>query len=268
MFARLLEDALLHPHVGLDPTNDLVVGHVGYQLVVLNDIASTESGLVEEVRSHLERITAAGLYHVVEERAPLSFGYAEGPVKAVDAELGTLVPVEEHLWHAQVQELDLAAHADVAEASRQEHRYLSLDVGGGESDLDDVLPLFHVVGNDVLELGCLVDADHLGDVARPDLRGLPGYRRPGPGRLLDRQHRRKSHYVQLFRPCGVVGGDHVCLHIDALRKGIWLGVIRSEHAGFFSYREPADLCLLRRSFFLWRCHLSYSLFLLALIRSI
>ena len=219
------------------------------KLVVLDDVTAAQRRLPEELGPHFQRIAAAGLDHVIEERPPLLETQRCPP--SVGSESGPVVLVQCGFGESDVQKLEIGHQGNVSDQRGQHHGELVLHVGGGEGHLDNILAGRDVRRHAVFIVGRLVHADDLGHVLGAYLRGFSRHRGPGSGGLFDGDH--LAHYRRVPRlvHLGPVGGDQMVFHVDTLRYRD--GFIR-EGINVFFYADRFFLffhkLLLINSFFL------------------
>ena len=202
VFTLLLIHLFFNLHISLDASRCRIEGGIGYQLVILDDVAAAERRLSEQFRPNLQRIAGAGLNHVVEQRALL---HSQDFPYSFDAEFRSLEASHVLLGEAYVHQLDVAAHGDIAHHCGQQHRYLLTDVDLRVGYLHKPLPGLQIGRHSGFIVRHLVDPDYLGNVLAANIRGLSGYRNPGACALLHGQH---GSYDGDGKRCRI--GDQIC----------------------------------------------------------
>ena len=204
-------------HIGLNPFHRIVITHVRDQFVVLDYIAAAQRRLPKELRADFQRITAARLDHIVEQRA--AFFNAKYFPPAVRSKFRAVILVQCGFGDSEVQQFEVGHHGNIPNRCGQHHRQLIFDIGRRKCNLQDILPAGNFRRQSVFIVRRLIDANHFSDMTGTNFRCLAGNRHPGTGGLFDGQYLPQNRHIPTFISLNPVCGDYVIFHINAFRQG-------------------------------------------------
>src|SRR4030042_354876 len=218
MLPLLFIDLFLNLHVALDSPHYRIEGSIGYQPIILDDVAAAQCRLSEQIRPNLQAIAGAGLNHVVEQGA---FLYSQDFSYSFDAPFRSLEAVHVLLREAYVHQLDIAAHGDIANYGGQQHRYLLADVDLGVSYLHKPLPGLQIEGHSKLIVRHLIHPDYLGNVLAANIHGFAGHWHPRACALLHRQHGGSHGDGKRCRIGHQICADDIVIIVHTIRQSQW-----------------------------------------------